>query len=345
MERDFGQLPTAFEEIRFFVGSDVLFKPFYGKLSVVDKWVLHGELFFILGVTVFNFNVPDDALGRAFRPGVNLGIGGRVFLSKVLSLRLDVSDNVVIPLAAGQNVTNVMAMALLAGHQHRRHRVRKLLMNRSLLPFLLTSSLAALAQEPSAAATLADAGVGDAAAAAAAAAPSGPGGSTASTAAPQPKKIDPKLFDAALKDYFTGHPKDAAPKLFDYTENLPSTDENYAWAQFFLAKSLIELRLRHAGAVYLARIARERTNPAVLPKALEELQKLTDLPARRGDDRRAGLRRARPGLPARGDRRLRPLPAGPGGPEGGQRALGHHPLLQAARGLGRSARGPSTRCW
>ncbi len=150
-------------------------------------------------------------------------------------------------------------------------------MNRSLLPFLLTASFAALAQEPTAAATLADAGVGDAAAAAAAAVPSGQGGATAN-APSAPKKIDPRLFDSALNDYFTGHPKDAAPKLFDYTENLPSTDENYAWAQFFLAKSLIEINLRHAGAVYLARIARERTNPAVLPKALEELQKLTDLP-------------------------------------------------------------------
>ncbi len=54
----------------------------------------------------------------------------------------------------------------------------------------------------------------------------------------------------------TGSAQNAAPKLFDYTENLPSTDENYAWAQFFLAKSLIEVNLRHAGAVYLARIAR-----------------------------------------------------------------------------------------
>ena len=95
---------------------------------------------------------------------------------------------------------------------------------------------------------------------------------------PAPKKIDPKLFDQALNDYFTGHPKDAAPKLFEYTEVMPSTDENYAWAQFFLAKSLIDIGLRHAGAVYLSRIARERTNPAVLPKSLEELQKLTDPP-------------------------------------------------------------------
>ncbi len=145
---------------------------------------------------------------------------------------------------------------------------------KQLLLLSLLGSAAAFGQEPSAAATLADAGVGDAAAAAAAAAPNGAAAATNAA----PKKIDPKIFDSALNDYFTGHPKDAAPKLFDYTENLPSTDENYAWAQFFLAKSLIELNLRHAGAVYLARIARERTNPAVLPKALEELQKLTDLP-------------------------------------------------------------------
>lgn len=94
----------------------------------------------------------------------------------------------------------------------------------------------------------------------------------------QPQKLDPKLFDSALEDYFAGNAKDAAAKLFTFTENVAATDENYAWAQYFLARSLIELGLRHAGAVYLARIARERTNPQVLPKALSTLQDLTDLP-------------------------------------------------------------------
>ncbi len=144
-------------------------------------------------------------------------------------------------------------------------------MKRVLSLFLLTPALA-FAQN------VADAGLGDAAAAAAAASP-GSGAATSAPAAPaQPKKIDPKLFDAALQDFFGGNPKGCAAKLFDYVQNVPSTDENFAWAQFFLAKSLIQLELRHAGAVYLARIARERTNPAVLPKALEELRKLTDLP-------------------------------------------------------------------
>jgi hypothetical protein len=139
----------------------------------------------------------------------------------------------------------------------------------------VTGEAATKKDAPAPTASAADAGV---AAAATATGTTGAAAAPIAAPAPQAKKIDPKLFDSALNDFFAGRPKDAAPKLFEYTENLPSTDENYAWAQFFLAKSLIDLKLRHAAAVYLARIARERTNPAVLPKALEELQRLTDLP-------------------------------------------------------------------
>jgi hypothetical protein len=94
----------------------------------------------------------------------------------------------------------------------------------------------------------------------------------------QPKKVDASVLDDALKDYFGGRPKDSAKKLFVYVRNAPMTDENFAWAQFFLARSLIDLNLKHAGAVFLSRVARERTNPLALSKALQELQKLTDLP-------------------------------------------------------------------
>src|SRR5438105_8345573 len=105
------------------------------------------------------------------------------------------------------------------------------------------------------------------------------GGTAAAAPAPnEPQKIDPKSFDKALENYFLGYPKESAGALFAYTEGMPQTDENYAWAQFCLAKSLIDLGLHHAGGVYLARIARERSNPAVLPKAREELRALTDLP-------------------------------------------------------------------
>jgi hypothetical protein len=95
---------------------------------------------------------------------------------------------------------------------------------------------------------------------------------------PVPEKVDPKVFDEALEDYFAGNPRAAAGPLYAWLAAAPKTDENYAWAQYFLAKSLIDLGLTHAGAVYLARIARERSNPHVVPRALEALRELVDRP-------------------------------------------------------------------
>jgi hypothetical protein len=98
----------------------------------------------------------------------------------------------------------------------------------------------------------------------------------APAAAPGP--LDPKLFDKALSKYFSGNPRAAAGSLFTWLSTAPRTDDNYAWGQYFLARSLIDLGLHHAGATYLARIARERSNPNVLPLALEQLKRLTDKP-------------------------------------------------------------------
>ncbi len=95
---------------------------------------------------------------------------------------------------------------------------------------------------------------------------------------PPPEKVDPKLFDEALALYFDGKPREAAGPLHAWLASTPRTDDNYAWGQYFLARSLIDLGLTHAGAVYLARIARERSNPNVLPRALELLKTLTDKP-------------------------------------------------------------------
>ncbi len=100
----------------------------------------------------------------------------------------------------------------------------------------------------------------------------------AAPAPPQPEKLPPRLLDEGIEAYFKHNPQDAAQMLFRFVENAPPTDENHAWAKFFLARSLIDLGLRHAGATYLAEIARERTNPATLPRALEALKSLTDLP-------------------------------------------------------------------
>ncbi len=109
LERDFGVLPTAFEEVQFFVGTDLMWKPLYGKLSILNRGVVHGEVFLLLGATVFKFT-------NAFRPGINIGGGGRVFVSKWVSFRLDVTNNVVLPVGGGAtNFLNVMTMTLSLG--------------------------------------------------------------------------------------------------------------------------------------------------------------------------------------------------------------------------------------
>ncbi len=149
----------------------------------------------------------------------------------------------------------------------------------TMISSLLLASVALAQADAGASAAPAAAPAADAPpAAASSAAPASAAPAPAAAAPVVPKKISSTLLDEALSEYFTAHPKEAAAKFFEFIENVPSTDENYAWAQFFLAKSLVDLKLYHAGAVYLSRIARERTNPAVIPKALELLQQLTELP-------------------------------------------------------------------
>jgi hypothetical protein len=93
-----------------------------------------------------------------------------------------------------------------------------------------------------------------------------------------PEKVNQSTFDEALQDYFSDHKEAAARKLYAFVEGTPPTDENHPWAQYFLARCFIDLGLRHAGAVYLARVARERSNPQVLPRTLEALRTLILVP-------------------------------------------------------------------
>jgi outer membrane beta-barrel protein len=106
LERKFGVLPTASEEVQFFLGSDLIWTPLHLKFALLNQLVLHGEVFLIAGVTVFKFT-------NSFRPAINAGLGARVVLTQNVSLRLDVTDNVVVPVGGGaSNVLNIMATTL-----------------------------------------------------------------------------------------------------------------------------------------------------------------------------------------------------------------------------------------
>lgn len=102
LERDFQVLPNAFEQVQFFLGSDLMFVPFYGKSAVANKFVIHYEAYILLGGTVFKY-------AKAFRPGIDIGGGVRIFQNKVLSYRLEVMDSIV----PTGNIGNVIAATLL----------------------------------------------------------------------------------------------------------------------------------------------------------------------------------------------------------------------------------------
>ncbi|WP_224242083.1 outer membrane beta-barrel domain-containing protein [Hyalangium gracile] len=108
LERDFGVAPTdtSFEdEVQWFVGSDVMWSPFYGKTSILNQKVLHFEAFLLGGATVFKLNREGG-----FRPGANVGLGLRVFKSNHISFRLDVTNNVVF--AGASRIINIPSIQL-----------------------------------------------------------------------------------------------------------------------------------------------------------------------------------------------------------------------------------------
>jgi outer membrane beta-barrel protein len=102
LERDFQVLPSAFPSVQFFVGTQLLFKPFYGKSAVANRFVIHYEAYIALGATVFKYT-------NAFRPGVDIGGGLRVFQNKIFSYRLEVLDTIV--LTGG--ITNSVSINLM----------------------------------------------------------------------------------------------------------------------------------------------------------------------------------------------------------------------------------------
>jgi outer membrane beta-barrel protein len=102
LERDFAVTSNAFSPVQFFAGSQLLFKPFYGKSAVANRFVVHYEAYIEVGGSVFKYT-------NAFRPAVDVGGGLRVFQNRVLSYRLELVDSIV--LTGGQQ--NALSINLM----------------------------------------------------------------------------------------------------------------------------------------------------------------------------------------------------------------------------------------
>ena len=76
--------------LQWMVGSDLVWSPVYGKMAINNRSVVHFSGFLLGGATVMKLERADG-----FRPAVNLGLGVRVFTSRNVSFRFDVTNNVV----------------------------------------------------------------------------------------------------------------------------------------------------------------------------------------------------------------------------------------------------------
>jgi hypothetical protein len=66
-----------------------MWSPIYFKGALANKAVIYGEFYGVLGGGAYNTTV-------AWRAAPNIGLGGRLFLSKVVSLRLEVRESLLI---------------------------------------------------------------------------------------------------------------------------------------------------------------------------------------------------------------------------------------------------------
>jgi outer membrane beta-barrel protein len=78
--------PQVIPEIQFFGDTNLVFKPFYGKLAYLNRSLVYGEFYLVAGPAVSWYNTDKDRLAL----GADVGFGFRVHLSRYWSARLDV---------------------------------------------------------------------------------------------------------------------------------------------------------------------------------------------------------------------------------------------------------------
>jgi hypothetical protein len=98
----------------------------------------------------------------------------------------------------------------------------------------------------------------------------------APTLAPAPAAdLDPEVFDEALADFHAGRHADAAAGFWGVLRLASPTSEPYEWSQFFLGESLHALGLHQAASQYYYIVARTRSRPELVPRALARLEAIT----------------------------------------------------------------------
>jgi outer membrane beta-barrel protein len=85
-----GPISAQLPEIKWYVASHLVVKPFYGKEAFLDSALVHLEVFLQAGPAVLN--VEHQLTETTFAPGVDAGLGFRLWLSSNFSLRAELDE-------------------------------------------------------------------------------------------------------------------------------------------------------------------------------------------------------------------------------------------------------------
>ncbi len=106
----FGVQPQSFASLLLTVDSNYVMKPFYGKLALFNRTLLYAELFLNAGVTATYWS------DGSWRPGPDVGIGARFFVTEWFSVRADLRYAIVVggvPIAdPNATIDGVLLLAL-----------------------------------------------------------------------------------------------------------------------------------------------------------------------------------------------------------------------------------------
>jgi outer membrane beta-barrel protein len=86
LERDFGVSPNALDSLQYYASSSMTWAPLYGKLALRNAAIVHTEAFLNFGGAFGHFT------SGGYGAGPEVGVGLRVFVNKVVSVRFDARD-------------------------------------------------------------------------------------------------------------------------------------------------------------------------------------------------------------------------------------------------------------
>ena len=99
LEQQFGVTPSKFAKPTYMIHSHLVYKPFYGKNAVLNKWVINHETYLFAGGGFVNYDwkFPEGNPLNAespsdFVPSVSFGIGSKYFLNQKFCLNFEVRD-------------------------------------------------------------------------------------------------------------------------------------------------------------------------------------------------------------------------------------------------------------